>query len=225
MKRLRGPDRRDGPLRRSQADWTDPGAAAARARVATLLEAMTRVELQVIVVSPPDATRLTAEEGARDAALLAGRDALLRDAVAAARAATIALFARGGFSGTWAFTDMAISVATAADRVAAASAFEEAAMAAVVEDLVDARTVGILRATSDELAGLTGLPAPGSLSALATPAPSVIGGPIQRALIAGFAVFCVAIGLAAGLGSGLVVLALGLAIVAAMTRRHRQPDL
>ena len=224
MKRLRGPDRRDGPLSRSQAGLTDPGADAARARVATLLEEMTRVELQVIVVSPPDETRLAAEDRARDAALLAGRDVLRREAVAAAREATVAMFARGGFSGTWAFTDMAISVATAADRAAAAAAFEEAAMAAVVEDIVDAETVGILRATSDELAGMTGLPAPGSLSAFATPAPSMMSGPIQRTFIAAFVVFCVGIGLAIGPGLGLVVLALGLAIGAAMTRRQRQLD-
>ena len=201
MKRLRGPDRRDGPLSRSQAGLTDPGADAARARVATLLEEMTRVELQVIVVSPPDETRLAAEDRARDAALLAGRDVLRREAVAAAREATVAMFARGGFSGTWAFTDMAISVATAADRA-----------------------VGILRATSDELAGMTGLPAPGSLSAFATPAPSMMSGPIQRTFIAAFVVFCVGIGLAIGPGLGLVVLALGLAIGAAMTRRQRQLD-
>ena len=223
MKRLRGPDRRDGPFRRSDAQPTDPGAAAARARVATLLEAMTRVELQVVVVSPPDETRLLAEDRARDAALVAGRDTLLRDAVEAAREATIRLFARGGYSGTWAFTDWSISVATAADRAAAAAAFEEAAMAAVVEDLVDDETVQILRSTSDELAHLTGMPRPGSLSGLAMPAVGAVDGPIRFALAAVFVVLCIGVGLFAPRGSGLILLALGVAVLAGLVRRHRRP--
>lgn len=223
MKRHRGPDRRDAPLRRSDVDLTDPDAAAAGARVTALLEEMMRVDLQVIVVSLPDETRLAAEDRARDAALLAGRDTLFRDAVAAARDATIELFARGGFSGTWAFTKAAISVANASDRVAAAAAFEEAAMAAVVEDLVDPETIDILRSTSDEFDRSRGLPSPGSLSAFAMPASNAIRGPIQIAILASFVVFCFAVGLLAGSGAGLVFLALGAAIVAAMVRRYRRP--
>jgi len=222
VKRVRGSDRRDAPLRRSEADPTDPGATAARARVERLLEEMTRVDLQVIVVSPPDPTRLAAEERARDAALLAGRDMLLRDATAAARDATIQLFARAGFSGTWAFTETAISVATADDRVAAAAAFEEAAMAAVVEDLVDPETVEILRSTSDQYERFGGLPSPGSLSAFTAPAGKMIRGPLQVAILALFVVVCFAIGLFAGSSFGLVLLALGGAVVAAMARRYRR---
>jgi hypothetical protein len=224
MKRLRRPDRRDGPLRRSDAASTDPGAEAARARVERLLEEMTRVDLQVIVVSAPDATRLAAEERARDEALLAGRDTLLRDATAAVRAATIELFARAGFSGTWAFTEAAISVATADDRVAAAAAFEEAAMAAVVEDLVDPETLEILRSTSDQYERFGRLPSPGSLSAVAAPAGKMIRGPLQVAIVALFVVVCFAIGLFAGSSFGLVLLALGVAILAAMARRYRRPS-
>ncbi len=79
-------------------------------------------------------------------------------------------FARAGFSGTWAFTDMAMSVARAGDRVAAAAALEEAVTAAVVEDLVDAETLDVLRSTSDELGDLKGVPPPGSIAAFGTPA-------------------------------------------------------
>ena len=119
--------RRQRPAsRRLDATPIDLGAEAARARVERLLEEMTRVELHKSLSSLPDATRLAAEERARDAALLAGRDSLLRDATAAVREATMASFARSGFSGTWALTEAAISVATSADRVAAAAAFEEA---------------------------------------------------------------------------------------------------
>ena len=133
------------------AAMTDPGAAAARARVATLLERLTRVDLQVIVVAPPDATRLAARDRARAAAIAAGRTVLLDEATAGARETTLRAFARAGFSGTWAATDRSASVATASDRVAAAAAFEEAAMAAVVEDLVDDDTLEVLRGSSDEL--------------------------------------------------------------------------
>jgi hypothetical protein len=223
MKRLRGSDRRDAPFRRSDANQTDPGATAARARVERLLEEMTRVDLQVIVVAPPDATRLAAEDRARDAALLAGRDTLLRDATAAVRDATIQLFARAGFSGTWAFTEAAISVATAGDRVAAAAAFEEAAMAAVVEDLVDPETVEVLRSTSDQYERFGGLPSPGSLSAFAAPAGKMISGPLQVAIVVLFVVVCFAFGLFAGSSFGLILLALGVAILAAMARRYRRP--
>ena len=61
------------------------------------------------------------------------------------------MFSSAAFSGTWAATEMAASVASAADRVAAARAFEEAATAEVVEDLVDDETLDTLRATTDEL--------------------------------------------------------------------------
>ncbi len=147
-----------------QATSAGDADAAARTRVADLLGRMARVDLQVIVVRPPDATRLAAERVARDAAKAAGRGPLFDEATAAARDATMRLFSQAGFSGTWAATDMAMSVTRADDRVAAATAFQEAAMAAVVEDLVDDDTLDVLRSTADGLTDMTGLPAPGSLS-------------------------------------------------------------
>lgn len=220
MMRRRGRESLEPLLRRSDGDPTDPGATAARARVEALLERMMHLDLQVIVVSPPDATRLAAEDRARDAALLAGRDVLLREAVAAARDATLQLFAQAGYSGTWALTRTAISVATTDDRVAVAAAFEEAAIAAVVEDLVDPETVDVLRSTSAEFDRLHGLPSPGSLAVVATPAPNTIRGPLQVSVVALFVIVCLTVGLAVGSVSGLVVVALGLAIVAGMARRR-----
>jgi hypothetical protein len=216
--------RRQRPAsRRLDATPIDPGAEAARARVEHMLEEMTRVELQVIVVSLPDATRLAAQERARDAALLAGRDTLLRDAIAAAREATMTSFARSGFSGTWALTEAAISVATSADRVAAAAAFEEAAMAAVVEDVVDEETIEILRSTSEGFGRARGMPSPGSIAAFATPAPSTMRGPLQMTVIASLVVISVVIGLVVGYPFGLLLLALGVAIATGLARRWRQP--
>ena len=111
-------------------------------RVADLLERITRVELGVVVVAPPDAERMAARDRARAAADRGGPRAAARGRHARPRArSTMRSFARAGFSGTWAATDMAVSVARSGDRVAAAAAFEEAATAAVVEDLVDAETL------------------------------------------------------------------------------------
>lgn len=201
----------------------DPGAAAARARVETLLERLTRVDLQVVVVAPPDATRLAARDGARAAAIAAGRNVLLDEATAAARETTLRAFAGAGFSGTWAATDMSVSVATASDRVAAAAAFEEAAMAAVVEDLVDDDTLEVLRSSSKELDRSTGMPSPGSLSAFASPAAVAMLGPLEVTIVAAFVIVCAAIWLVAGAGIGLVALALSLATVAGLARRRIRP--
>ncbi len=142
---------------------------AARERVRAVLEGVTRINLGVVVVAPPDATRMAARDVARTAASVAGRGPLLREAQAAAREVVLDTFARSGFSGTWAATEMSMSVAGPTDRMAAAAAFEEAAMAAVVEDLdVDEETLDVLRSTSLELTGLGGLPMPGSLSSIAS---------------------------------------------------------
>lgn len=199
----------------------DPAIAAARARVEALLERLARVELQVVVVAPPDATRLAARDRARDAAIVAGRGALLGEATWAAREVALRAFSRAGFSGTWAATDMAVSVATAGDRVAAAAAFEEAALAAVVEDLVDDETLVVLRSTSNELAEMTGMPSPGSLSALAAPAGIALRGPLQVGLVVVFATFVVLLGFGA---ASIVVIALGVAILAGLARRRNRSD-
>lgn len=186
---------------------------------------MTHVTLQVVVVSPPDATRLAAVDRARDAALLGGRDVLLRDAVAAARDATMRSFALGGFSGTWAATDMAVSVVRADDRVAAAAALEEAMIAAVVEDLVDADTLAVLRSTWEELTSLRSIPAPGSLSGLTVPAAAAARGPIQIAIVAALVVVIVVCYLAFGGVPGVAIALLAIALVAVVSRRWWQPEL
>jgi len=204
---------------------TDPAAMpAARARVAALLERISRVELGVVVVAPPDDVRLAAQARARAAAELAGRGSLLDEAIAAARETTLRSFARAGFSGTWAATEMAASVATARDRVAAATAFEEAASAAVVEDLVDDDTLETLRATSDELGRATGLPAPGSLSTFASPALDVARGRLGPIVVLGLAAICVVVGAALGLEFALLALAACVAVLAKLARDRGRPE-
>ena len=124
----------------------------------------------------------------------------LEQAEAAARETVLRSFARSGFSGTWAVTDMAVSVTRAEDRVAAAAAFEEAAMAAVVEDLVDEETTDILRSSTAALIDMTGVPAPGSLSSFATPRAGSVRGPIEVAVLIVYAVVCVVIAAIVDLG-------------------------
>jgi hypothetical protein len=202
---------------------TDPDAAA-RKRVGDVLERFARVGLQVVVLAPPDATRIMARERARDAAVDAGRGELLDEAAAAARETTLRAFARAGFSGTWAATDMSVSVASASDRVAAAAALEEAAMAAVVEDLVDDETLEVLKASSNELVRSSGVPPPGSLSALASPTAFAIHGPLQVAALVAFVVACAAIWLTVGAGAGFTALVLGLALAGGFARWRSRPD-
>lgn len=198
------------------------GADAARARLTALLESLARIDLQVVVVAMPDQTRKAARDRATEAAIIAGRADLLYQATAAVRQSVLRMFARAGFSGTWAVTEMSVSVARADDRVAAAAAFEEAAMAAVVEDLVDEKTLAILRATAGELAGLKGIPSPGSLAAIATPATEVQGPwstVIVVAMIAVVVIGAAFIGSAAG---GIVALVAAAAIVGLIRRKPQK---
>ena len=212
-----------------RAAMNDPGAEAARARVAALLERSSHIGLQVVVVAPPDERRLLARDRARLAAVTTGRGALLDEAVAAARDQTMRSFARSGFSGTWAATDMAVSVVRASDRAAAAAALEEVVTAAVVEDLVDDETRGVLTSTWHELTSLREIPSPGSLSAFTAPAAGAIRSPIQIVFLTACVVVLFAIALGVGLAIGVRALAvpiviLPIIIVAGLARRRHQPD-
>jgi hypothetical protein len=101
--------------------------------------------------------------------------------------------------------------------VAAAAAFEEAATAAVAEDLVDIDTLEILRSTSTELGGLTGVPQPGELSNLTSGSIS-IRGPLQFVIVVAFVAAIAIVGFVVGGTRALVVLVLACAIAAALVR-------
>jgi hypothetical protein len=147
---------------------------------------------------------------------------MMEEAASAARSIVLDSFARSGFSGTWAATEMSMSVAGPADRMAAAAAFEEAAMAAVVEDLdVDDETLDVLRVTSMELTGLGSLPMPGALSSIASVA--TVGRPLQIVVLAAFVMAILAIFATASLGIGIVVLGLGASLAATLSRRSSRP--
>jgi hypothetical protein len=195
---------------------SDP-AAVARARVDDLLERLTRVNLQVVVIAPPDAERRSALAHARSAAVAAGRGSLFEEAGEAAREVVIRAFSRGGFSGTWAANDWSISVATPRDRLAAAAAFQEAVAAEVVEDLVDEDTLDVLRASADELTRSSGVPSPGSLSEL-TSVGRLVGWSVWVAPI--LVAAALALWVSLGLGVGVLLLAV---IAIRLARRRFDP--
>jgi hypothetical protein len=192
------------------------GDAAARSRVAALLDRLTHVNVNVVVVAPPDAERIAARDQARDAAIASGRGGLLAEATAAAREVAQRAFAQGGFSGTWAVSDWSISVASAQDRFAAAEAYEEAATAAVAEDLIDDDTVQILRVSLDHLSAMGRLPAAGSLSALTS---SAVGrrGPVG--VVVGLLVVALVGLLWAGPALAVIVAVAGVGLIAILDRR------
>lgn len=196
-----------------------PSPAAARARVEAVLERLQRIDLQVVVLRPPDDARLAARDRARALAADAGRGELLDEAAAAAREVAVRAFARGGFSGTWAATEMSASVASAEDRLAAAAAFEEAAMAAVVEDLAEDETLDVLREASADLGHSTGLPAPGALSSLG-PARGAAGIGSAASIVLGGTLVLGILGFAAGgLPLALLVFATGAVVAGWLARR------
>ncbi len=186
----------------------DAGSDAARRRVAEILESAAHVQLDVVVIAPPDEARIAARDRARAAAAAAGRGALLDEATAAARDQITRTYAAGGYSGTWAATDMAVSVARGTDRVAAAVALEEAVTAAVVEDVADPGTVEALSASWAGLSDLRAMPTPGSLSNFGGSVASLRG--IRGAVVLGLVVLAIV----ASVGTGEMVIGLGLLAVA-----------
>jgi hypothetical protein len=202
---------------------SDEGSDAAAARVAALFEDAARVNLGVVVVAPPDATRESARDAATSAAIVAGRNGLLREATAAAREIVLKGFASAGFSGTWAATEMSASVARATDRVAAAAALEEATIAAVAEDLIDEYTFDTLNATWADLVSGSAIPTPGSLASVASPAAGVIRGPIQIAIVVAIVLTCAAVGFAFWSIAGLVIVFAGVGILGAVAQRLSRP--
>jgi len=199
---------------------TGPDAEAGR-RVAILLQELEHLDLNVIVLSRPDEHLVNAVERARDAAIVAGRADLLESATHGAREVALRAFSRSGFSGTWAATDMGASVVRADDRVAAATAFEAAATAAVSEDLIDTDTLEILREPSDALRRTTGLPPPGALSNFTSRgAPGTTDAtPVVVAILV--VVAGVLVGYLAGaLAIGILVIVAGLAALGLVSRRR-----
>ena len=195
-------------------DANAEAAAEAERRVARVLDELQHLDLNVVVLSRPDEGMVEALGRARDAAVVAGRRALLESATGRARDAALRAFSRSGFSGTWAATDMGASVVRADDRVAAAAAFEAAATAAVAEDVIDAETAEILREPTEALRRTTGLPPPGALSNITADRGSERWSGLQVAVAIAVVIAGVLIGYLTGaLAIGIVVIVAGLALI------------
>jgi hypothetical protein len=199
------------------ADRSEADIEAAR-RASEVLVELPHIDLNVLVLPRPDAGLVDAMDRARGAASAAGRGTMLESAMRAARGVAMRGFSRSAFSGTWAVTEMASSIVRPADRVAAVNAFEAAVIAAVAEDLVDDDTVALLREPTDLLRRATGLPQPGALSNFSTPRTTP-----TSTLQVGLSIAVVIIGVLATFASGtiaagLVVIAIGFAVVGAIGR-------
>ena len=181
-----------------------PGAAAAGDRVAATLEAARRVELGRLMVGVPGPATTAARRRALAAAEAAGRSSLVDEGRQAAIDFVGRAFAARGFSGTWAMTEMSMSVARPADRAAIAEALADAVTADAVDDLVDDDTADVLRETWSTIASAGPISEPGSLSTLTS---ALAGGSGRRhpAALAG-AIFLLLLGLGgAAAGSPLAI--------------------
>jgi hypothetical protein len=163
---------------------------AARRRVSATLEAARHIELERLIVGRSGPETDDARVVALAAAATAGRSELVRDAREAALDWASRSFSERAYSGTWAVTEMSMSVTRPADRAAVAEALADAVTADAVEDLADVATLDALRARWDTIQTAGPIPEPGSLSALTS---GLIRG--RRSLAAGIAVIVVGVGL------------------------------
>ena len=182
---------------------------AARGRVRATLEAARHVELERLIVGRSSPATDEARRVALAAATTAGRSELVREAREAALDWASRSFSERAYSGTWAVTEMSMSVTRAADRAAVAEGLADAVTADAVEDLVDVETLDVLRARWDTIESAAPIPEPGSLSAITS---GLVGG--RRSIPAGIALLVVGAGLLA-MGSVVAVgfLVAGLVIV------------
>jgi hypothetical protein len=130
------------------------------------MTAAQHVQLTSLILGRPGEDVLAARRVASEAAASAGRTDLVEQARSTARDWVLQSFAQRGYSGTWAATEMTVSVARPADRTAVAEALADAVTADVVEDLIDPETADVLRSSWTLLAGSAAIPEPGGLDSL-----------------------------------------------------------
>ena len=188
---------------------------AARERVGATLEAARHIELERLIVGRSSPEADAARRVALAAAADSGRSGLVSEAREAALDWATRSFSERAYSGTWALTEMSMSVTRPADRAAVAEALADTVTADAVADLVDAETLDALRARWDTIEHAGPIPEPGSLSNM----PS--GLIARRSFPAGIALVLVGVGLLV-MGSVFAVafLAAGLVMIGnALTRR------
>jgi hypothetical protein len=190
-----------------------PGGEAAidaGRRVGATLEAAKHIELERLIVGRSSREADEARRVALAAAAAAGRTELVREAREAALDWSTRSFSERAYSGTWALTEMSMSVTRPADRAAVAEALADAVTADAVEDLIDGETLDALRARWHTITTAGPIPEPGSLSALTS------GFMAGRSLPAGIALLVVGVGLLA-IGS---VVAVGFLVAGLVVLRN-----
>jgi hypothetical protein len=218
--------------------------ALVRARVEDLFAGFDRLtpdEMAHLGLRRGDASaRHRAMAEVRAAAKRSGREALLDEAVAAARDGVLARYAAGGLHPTWLGLNWGLSGGSAADEVAIVTALEDAAAAAVVADLLNADQVGVLQIDGEHLVEMAaGEVSEGALAhAVAPPADGYRDTPWRTAGIAtgAFAVMLAPVvlieaaaaaagaSLGAEIGIGLAAGITGAAIVVSLSRRTSRPE-
>ena len=137
MKTRRG--RRPNQQRRSddQTAGQDPKVTHRVGIFLAQLDRLDREDLQRVGLQMPNASREAARDRAVDAAIAAGRRALLDNARRAVREGALGGYARAAYRPSWlGVLNWGVSAGRAEDRVAATLALEDAAIAAVAEDLL-----------------------------------------------------------------------------------------
>jgi hypothetical protein len=144
-------------MRRDAGPPEDPDAAA-MARLQALfvrLDRLTVDDLGRIALSARDEERQAALRAeASRAAAASGRTALLVEAVEAARETVLRRFGEGIYRPTFAGLNWGISMGPAESRIAIVEAIEDAAAAAVVQDVLDPDVYEELSLDADHLVAL-----------------------------------------------------------------------
>lgn len=212
-----------------------PRAAAeaeAHARLEALFAGFDRLtpdELAHIgLVRRDDGHRRVLEQHVEGAARSADRAQLVGEARDRARETVVRRYSEGGLHPTWIGLNWGLSQGTVADRVAIVEALEDAAAAAVLEDVLDPAVATELALDADHVLGLaSGEVSEGSLARVLTPPSAAYrdsrwrwaGVWLAAALMvgSGFARGSAASALPLGMAAGLV----GGGIVLALARRDR----
>jgi hypothetical protein len=160
------------------------------------------------------------------AAKAADRTALVGEARSRARETVLRRYRDGALHPTWVGLNWGISQGTISDRVAIIEALEDAAEAAVVEDLVDREVVASLSLDATQILGMAaGEVSEGSLARVLSPPPPGYrdtrwrwAGVALAALVIG-AVALAAGGWLLGVGAGVAFAVVAAGVVVSMARR------
>ena len=121
------------------------------------LDRLALEDLRLVALPLPDpAERAALLDEVKREASAAGRTALVDQAQERARAAIVLAYDRHQYDPTWAGLNWGRSLGTAKDRLGLTIAVEDAAVAAVMDDLLDEETIASLGEPFEHAAGMAG---------------------------------------------------------------------